>query len=367
MLHRLRYQPTLIVLMILVLPCACSAFSVATIPEVIDLIGRKVEVYDANQGKTSPKPLNISRSSYDLLLVSTVMEPYSVDSLRSLSFSTKISAETLVEVVNRDSGEIVATSKALTGVALNPTSVSAAQKCSIDLRTILVTARYSDGTKQTVKNVTWAKKAGTGNVNKTTYTASAEAGIETLTCTYSEAGVTITQPLEITVTSSSANPTGPNLALSAVATCDSWWSELGATHFGFWVTPDKGNNGNLDDFWVSHYDFSFRKHWYGLAWLAPVVMNRVYLSNICGSYGEPGGYGATIDEIKYFDKSTQNWIQLPLPSTQISACHPPFVDFRFPAVSTTGIRVLLHSGPENPQPNGAVFLAEVEVYGPSTP
>ncbi|MFZ2958080.1 MAG: hypothetical protein WA705_14425 [Candidatus Ozemobacteraceae bacterium] len=139
------------------------------------------------------------------ILVSTVMEPCSVDSFRSLSFTNHLPEGAFVEVINRDNGQIVAASKTMTSILLNPTSVSVTTDGTYNLHAIIVTALFSDQTSHVVPNVTWSVKSGNGSVNNNTFTAPAATGIHVLACIYTETGVTVTQFLKITVVQSHTN------------------------------------------------------------------------------------------------------------------------------------------------------------------
>ncbi|MBF0548119.1 MAG: hypothetical protein HQM08_27020 [Candidatus Riflebacteria bacterium] len=108
--------------------------------------------------------------------------------------------------------------KALTGISLSTDTLNLAANANYSLALITVTANYSDSTSATVTG-SWS---GTG-VNGTTYTAPATSGVATITCTFTDGGITQIAKVTVnttvyyaTVSFGGRTVTIPNFALSKI-------------------------------------------------------------------------------------------------------------------------------------------------------
>ena len=102
-------------------------------------------------------------------------------------------------------------------------------------------------------------------------------------------------------------------------------------------------------------------HWFSLTWAQPQTISRVFLSNQqLWNY-----FGQTIQGIQYYNLNTHSYVTIP--NTYTTAFggpgNPVYADFTFPPVQTTGVVVLLNTGPLRGHPNWAVMIEEIEVYG----
>lgn len=103
----------------------------------------------------------------------------------------------------------------LSGIALAPSSLTLNQSESYDMKKIVATATYSDGSKTTAPGVSWGFKSGGGSLSDTIFTAPASAGLSTLTCSYSEGGVTKTADIGIATTADALEKRVPVSATSS--------------------------------------------------------------------------------------------------------------------------------------------------------
>ncbi|MFZ2958948.1 MAG: formylglycine-generating enzyme family protein [Candidatus Ozemobacteraceae bacterium] len=94
---------------------------------------------------------------------------------------------------------IVPIPKALSGIYLNPASASVSPGEIYNLASVTVTATYSNASNTAVTNVSWTGNGVSGNI----FTASISTGSISLTCSYSEGGITKTAVVMFTVNMSS--------------------------------------------------------------------------------------------------------------------------------------------------------------------
>jgi YD repeat-containing protein len=146
-----------------------------------------------------------------------------------------------------------------------------------------------------------------------------------------------------------------NLALQAHATASSHWPWASGNR-SFVPTPDKGNNGNYLDDWVSR--FWIRNSWYRLDWTSPVNTSRIFVTHATTSE-----YNAvqTISSIKYWDLGSSQWVTIPGSTfTYGGSQAAASIDFEFPEITTNAILLSMYT---NSHPNYLVFINEIEVYG----
>lgn len=159
------------------------------------------------------------------------------------------------------------------------------------------------------------------------------------------------------------NPSGPNLALSAVAGASTYWPwplNYGPGGSAIWLYPWRANNGDPGDFWASSY--GAYNHVFYLTWAQPVTISRIWILNQFWNW-----VGQTIQQIRYFNPATQAYVTIPGTTGSYGGNgNPNNINFTFPPVQTTGIAVLMNTGPVNPHPNSSVTIDEIEVYGEAT-
>lgn len=148
------------------------------------------------------------------------------------------------------------------------------------------------------------------------------------------------------------NPSGPNLAQSAIPSASSVWPNTGRV-------PALAIDGNLSTYWMAIY-WTWN-HWYQLSWGQPVTISRIFMTK---DYGHAAHVMQTVQSITYYSLTTSSWQTIPGSSGTFSGGAGDY-DRTFAPITTTGIRVNLNTGPTNPHPNWTVWLDEIEVYGAS--
>jgi hypothetical protein len=122
------------------------------------------------------------------------------------------------------------------------------------------------------------------------------------------------------------------------------------------MTPDHANNGNPSDAWHSRfYDYNI---WFRLDWSQAQSISRIYINH------NPWYWlGQTVSSIRYLSPSGV-WSTIPVSFPIYSGYSTaPIVDVSFPPVEAVSLIVYMSPGPQNPHPNWAVFISEIEVYG----
>jgi hypothetical protein len=144
-----------------------------------------------------------------------------------------------------------------------------------------------------------------------------------------------------------------NLALFASASASSYWPSAVAGRT-FIPTPDRANNGDLADDWVSRY--WIRDSWFRLDWAVPVKIGRILVTHATGEYNRI----QTISSIRFWNMQTSQWETIPGSSfTYGGTPGNAFIDFEFSEITTNAILLSMYT---NSHPNLVVFINEIEVY-----
>jgi hypothetical protein len=137
-------------------------------------------------------PWNIGKNittDNGVVLVCVLMDFFSLSDFDRLYFTKYLASGTYVEVINRDTGLVVARSetvasatKTLSGISFNPASATITVNETYALSNIEVTASYDDSSSSVVtSNLSWSGTGVSGNSF-----SSSTAGTISLNCTYVE-------------------------------------------------------------------------------------------------------------------------------------------------------------------------------------
>ncbi len=139
-----------------------------------------------------------------IVLICSIMEPYSVKPFDLIRFTNKLPDGSIVEIFNNDTKEVIQAktinlSHTLQAISLSPSIKEIANSSILDLSTITVTSHYFDGSTGTATNTSWIIKSGGGSLNLNQYQAPAADSQVFLTCSSIEEGITKEADLKVFV------------------------------------------------------------------------------------------------------------------------------------------------------------------------